>query len=37
VEVLNGLDAGDAVVTNPGDGLVAGTAVRVVAAQGAGA
>jgi len=37
VEVLSGVDGGDAVVTNPGDGLVAGTAVRVVAAQGAGA
>jgi RND family efflux transporter MFP subunit len=37
VEVQSGLDARDSVVINPGDGLVAGTAVRVVAAQGGAA
>ena len=30
VEVVSGLEAGDAVILNPSDSIVAGTAVRVV-------
>ncbi len=37
VEVLDGIAASDAVVVNPGDGLVAGAPVRVVPAQGGAA
>ena len=37
VEVLSGIDAGDAVIVNPPDSSVDGEAVRVVRAAGAGA